>query len=75
MKKKKIRIKWKNIALIINLLLCAILVIHDIYMIAIQPWINGKSAQWTWFGLGTFILALFVGGAIIEYFKDKINKK
>ena len=49
MKKEKIRIKWKNVALIIILLLCAALIIHDFYMIAIQPWINGRSAN----GLGS----------------------
>lgn len=75
MKKKKIRIKWKNVALIIILLLCAALIIHDFYMIAIQPWINGRSAQWTWFGFVTFILAFIIGGAIIDYFNDEINKK
>ena len=75
MKKKKIKIKWKNVALLIALLLCAILVIHDVYIIIIQPWINGKMAGWTWFGFGTFILAVAIGGAIIEYFDDEINKK
>lgn len=78
MKNKKIkkrRIKWGNIGLLIVLLFCIGLVAHDIYMIAIQPWINGKMAGWTWFGFGTFILAIFVGGTIIEYFIDEINKK
>lgn len=75
MKKKKNKIKWKNVALLIALLLCAILVIHDIYIIIIQPWINGKMAGWTWFGFGTFILAFVIGGTIIDYFNDEINKK
>ncbi len=75
MKKKKIKIKWKNVALLIALVVCAVLIIHDIYLIAIQPWINGKMAGWTWFGFGTFILAFVVGGAIIDYFNDEINKK
>lgn len=75
MKTKKIKIKWKNVVLLTTLLLCAILVIHDLYIIVIQPWINGKMAGWTWFGFGTFILAFVIGGAIIDYLNDEINKK
>lgn len=75
MKTKKIKIKWKNVVLLTTLLLCAILVIHDLYIIVIQPCINGKMAGWTWFGFGTFILVFVIGGAIIDYLNDEINKK
>lgn len=74
-KNKKLKIKWLNVGLLIILILCAALVLHDLYIIVIQPWINGKMAGWTWFGLFIFIGAFFIGGAIIEYFIDEINKQ
>ena len=39
---KKIKIKWKNIALLGVLLLCAYIVAHDLFMLTIYSWITGK---------------------------------
>lgn len=75
MKNKKTKIRWGNVALLIILLFCIGIVFHDIYLIIIQPWINGQFASWTWLGLIMFISALVIGGLIIDYFIDEINKQ
>lgn len=69
--KKKLKIKWKNIALLIVLLMCAYIVGHDLFMLTIYSWVKGVSCGWTWFGFLTFLLAFAIGGEIIEYFIDE----
>ena len=71
---KKIKIKWGNIGLLALLLLCASIVIHDLFMLTIYSWISGNMYGWTWFGFLTFILAFAVGGEIIEYFYEEYFK-
>lgn len=72
--KKRLKIKWNNIALLGVLLLCAYIVIHDLFMLTIYSWITGHMLGWTWFGFITFIISFAVGGEIIEYFYEEINK-
>lgn len=72
--KKRLKIKWRNVALLGVLLICAGIVLHDLFMLTIYGWITGKMIGWTWFGFLTFIIAFGVGGEIIEYFIDEINK-
>lgn len=72
--KKKLKIKWNNIALLGVLLLCAYIVIHDLFMLTIYSWITGQMLGWTWFGFITFIISFAVIGEIIEYFYEEINK-
>ncbi len=69
--KKRLKIKWKNIALLIVLLMCAYIVGHDLFMLTIYSWITGRMAGWTWFGFLTFLLAFAIGGEIVEYFIDE----
>lgn len=71
---KKIKIKWKNIALLGVLLLCAYIVAHDLFMLTIYSWITGKYIGWTWVGFLTFLIAFAVGGEIVDYFVEEINK-
>lgn len=71
---RKRKINKKNVILLMLLLICTALVIHDLYFILIQPIINGQSAGWTYFGFITFILAIFLGGNIIDYFIDEFKK-
>ena len=73
-KKKRLKIKWKNIALLLILLVCAGLVIHDVYMLTIYSWITGRMAGWTWFGFLTFLLAFAIGGEILEYIIEDSKK-
>lgn len=72
--KKKLKIKWKNIALLMTLLVCACIAIYDAYMVTIYSWIKGVSCGWTWFGFLTFLLAFAIGGEIIEYFIDEFKE-
>lgn len=72
--KKRLKIKWNNIALLLILLVCAGVVIHDVYMLTIYSWITGRMAGWTWFGLATFLLAFWIGGGILEYFVEEFKK-
>ena len=72
--KKRLKIKWKNIALLLILLVCAGLVIHDVYMLTIYSWITGRIAGWTWFGFLTFLLAFAIGGEILEYIIEDSKK-
>lgn len=71
---KKLKIKWKNIALLIILLMCAYIVGHDLFMLTIYSWVKDVNCGWTWFGFLIFLLAFAVGGVIVEYFIDEINK-
>lgn len=73
-KNKRIKIKWKNVALAIVFLICAYVVLHDMFMLTIYSWITGQMVGWTWLGFLTFILAIAVGGEIFEYFEDEFNK-
>ena len=70
-KDKKIKILWWNLTLLIILLICASIVIHDVFMLTIYSWITGNMCGWTWFGFLTFLLACSIGGEIIEYFNEK----
>ncbi|MCI9434736.1 MAG: hypothetical protein HFI86_05660 [Bacilli bacterium] len=72
--KRKLKIKWKNIALFIILLMCIYIVCHDLFMLTIYGWITGNICGWTWLGFLTFLLALTIGGGIIEYIYNEINK-
>ena len=72
--KRRLKIKWKNIALIIILLICAYIVGHDLLMLTIYSWVKGVSCSWTWFGFLTFLLAGAIGGGIIEYFIDEFKE-
>lgn len=72
--KKRLKIKWNNIALLLILLVCALVVIHDVYMLTIYSWITGRMAGWTWFGFATFLLAFWIGGEILEYIIEEFKK-
>lgn len=72
--KKKIKIKWLNVALVVVFLMCLYVILHDMFMLTIYSWITGKMVGWTWFGFLTFILAVAIGGEIFEYFEEEINK-
>lgn len=68
--KKKLNIKWKNVMLGVVLLICASIVVKDMFMVTVYGWITGVQTSWTWFGLLTFLLALTTGLSIIEYFEE-----
>jgi len=73
-KNKKFKIKWKNVLLLMLLLLCAYVVAHDVFMLTVYPLVTDKYVGWTWFGFATFIMAFALGGVIVEYIDAEINK-
>ena len=70
-KNRRLKINWENAALIVVLIICASIVIHDVFMLTVYSWITENTCGWTWFGFLTFLLACFIGGEIIEYFSEK----
>mgnify|MGYP004511571229 CR=1 FL=1 len=73
-KNKKFKIKWKNVLLLMLLLLCAYVVAHDVFMLTVYPLVTDKYVGWTWFGFATFIMAFALGGVIVEYIDTEINE-
>lgn len=69
------KIKWKNVALLMILLVYGGVIIHDIFIITIYSIITSKIVGWTSLGMLTFILAITSGIAIINYFDEEINGK
>lgn len=65
---KKTKIKWKNVLLLILLLISSSVVIYDTYILTINSWITSEIATWTWYGFITFIIAFIVMEKIGEYF-------
>lgn len=59
------KIKWGNVIKLIILVLSGYLVLHDMFMLVF------KFATFTWFGLITFIGALFLISAILEDFNEQ----
>lgn len=74
MKNKRRKIKWDNIALLIILIVSTIIILHDLYVLLIMPWINSNVLGWTWWGLLTFIISLCFVIEITDYFTYEINK-
>lgn len=68
------KIKWKNVTLAIILLVCIILLGHDIYYLFIRQWFTSEFASLTWLGLIIDSLALCISLSIILYFMEEIEK-
>lgn len=50
------RIKWGNILKLVAALPCMGLILHDLFVV----FISGQAIGWSWFGLATFIIALWL---------------
>ena len=71
--KKIRRIKWKNIMLLLLLLIATSIVLHDTYILTINSWITSETATWTWYGFITFILAFILMEKTGEYFYELLK--
>lgn len=60
------KIKWGNVIDLFVLIMCFVIIIHDIVML-MRGW------SFTWFGLATLFLAIFGADVIIEDFKDQLK--
>ena len=65
------RIKWKNMALLIILIVCSSVILKDVYMLTIYSSITGKSMGLSFIGIIELITCVLVGIKIIEYFDEK----
>lgn len=65
------KIKWKNMALLIILILCSSVILKDMYMLTIYSSITGKLMGLSFIGIIELIICVLVGIKIIEYFDEK----
>lgn len=65
------KIKWKNMALLIILILCSSVILKDMYMLTIYSSITGKLMGLSFIGIIELITCVLVGVNIIEYFDEK----
>lgn len=63
------KLNYKNIILFIIMIIFIILFLKDWFIILI------KGAAFTWFGLITNMLYIFIAGAIYDYFEEYLEKK
>ncbi len=67
------KFRWKNIWLMVVFLSSLGLVLHDLYMIIIYPFICNRIIGFTVFGIITFMVALYFVYDLGEYFYEKIK--
>lgn len=65
------KIKWKNMALLIILMVCISVILKDMYMLTIYSSITGKLMGLSFIGIIELIACVLVGIKIIEYFDEK----
>lgn len=68
------KIKWRNVALLILFIISTCIVLHDLYVIVLKPFFTTIVEGWTWYGLGTFTIALIISCSILDYFIDEFKK-
>jgi hypothetical protein len=67
----KRKIKWKNVIKLIIMLICLLIVIHDMYMVSISQFFTGELVGWTWYGFFSFIVAFFTFGNLYDNLFNK----
>lgn len=74
MKRTKRKINKKKLAIFIALaivfIICAYVILHDLFMLTFYSWFTGKMVGLTWYGFITFILACMTISVIWDYFND-----
>jgi len=69
----KRKLNYKNIMLMIIMLICAGFVLGDTISLFIIPAITGYGIGFTWFGFATYFGAFMTAGIIFDYFKNQID--
>lgn len=62
------KLKIKNISLLIALIILSLFALCDLILI------GTSLAQYTWFGIATTLLTLYLISKILEYFSEELNK-
>lgn len=63
------KLNYKNIGLMVVLVILVFMVIADLITIATS------ISQYTWFGIATTLLTLYAISRILEYFEEYSNKR
>lgn len=71
--KKRLKIKWKNLGLLLVLIISVSIIIHDLFMITIYSLINSLSVSWTWYGINTFVIAIMAGNLAYDDLKEIVK--
>jgi len=69
----KRKLNYKNIVLMIVMLICAGFVLGDTISIFLIPAITGYGITFSWLGFVLYFGAYMIAGVIFEYFKEKID--
>ncbi len=75
MKKKTSRIKWSNIFKFIVLICSVAIVVNDIYMLVIYPFIHDATTGLTLYGFLTGVLAMFVAFITFDELYEDYHEK
>lgn len=71
---RKTKIKWGNVLKLIILVGCIVMLLCDLYTLAVYPFFSGKITSLSFFGTITFILNTiiisFIAGDLIEQYKS-----
>ena len=65
--KKRIKIKFKNLAVLIIALIAALVILHDIYYVSVYSWISKITYSWTWYGFISFIVCVGILDLCCDY--------
>lgn len=63
----------KNVWLMIVFTSSIGLILHDLYMLVIYPFVSNRLTGFTGFGLLTFVIAMYYACNLGEYFYEKIR--
>lgn len=74
MKRKKAKLKWKNLFKLLLFITLIMIILHDFYIISINSWITGKQATMTVFGLLTGAVNCFVAAVLYEDLEEELRK-
>lgn len=67
----KRKVKWNNVIKLLIMLICLVIVVHDMYMVSISQFFTGHMVGWTWYGFLTFLTSFFTLGSLYD---DLFNK-
>lgn len=62
----------KNLIKIITLVISFGVLVHDFYMLGLSHFFTHQMYSFTWFGLATFCIALFLfNGILMDFYENK----
>lgn len=67
------KINYKNVFKLIIFVICAGIIVYDLYMLIIYPIVSGVLTGWTIFGFTSFISSIYICADIYEQIKNVSN--